>query len=258
MRILLANDDGIAAEGLVTLARVLAEKHEVYACAPDRERSSASHSVTYWRLDNTAERVNVPGAKEAWKISGTPADCVFYGLNTFFAGKIDLVISGINNGENMSTDVVYSGTIGAAEEGLMMGVPAMAVSLCRYSPEFYETAAEIAAELIPLYMKQKNRLKYVCSLNIPDLPREEIKGIRITQFDGFKDFSKAVIQKPCEDGRVILTCPNAAPVLKNMMHSEKGDLEAVKAGYVSVTPIGMNYSIQMDEIDEEEWTGFSL
>ena len=87
MKILLANDDGIASKGIQTLAKVLSEKHDVYVAAPDGERSSYSHSVTYWRLTNTAEEVRLEGVKKAWAVSGTPADCIYYGINAFRGGS---------------------------------------------------------------------------------------------------------------------------------------------------------------------------
>jgi 5'-nucleotidase len=259
MKILLANDDGIASRGIRTLAKVLSEKHEVYVAAPDGERSSYSHSVTYWRLTNTAEEVKLDGAIRAWAVSGTPADCIYYGINAFLKDNLpDLVITGINKGENLTTDVIYSGTLGAAQEGLMMGVPAMAVSLCSFESEEFEDAARIAMDLIDPYMSDARKMEYVCSINVPCMARQDMKGIRVTHFDGMKDFRKNVIMTEDGDGRILLDCPNTKPHLLNREHDLSADYEAVQAGYVSITPVGLDYVSHDNEKDIQKWENITL
>lgn len=240
MKILLSNDDGIEAEGLKTLARILGRDHEVYVCAPEGERSSASHSVTYYRMVNRAWKKETEGAVMAWAVDGTPADCVFYGLNCFLKDEVDIVITGINKGDNLSTDVSYSGTVGAAVEALCMGVPAMAVSLCSPIKTDYETAAEIVKELMPVYLSDPSCRKYVCNVNVPSVARENILGIRITQFDGFKDFKKSIIAEEQEDGSYRLICRDQKPSLIGVGECSDGDITAVRQGYVSVTPVGLD------------------
>lgn len=259
MKILLANDDGIACEGIRTLARVLSKKHEVYVSAPDGERSSYSHSVTYWRLSNTAREVKIEGAKKAWAVSGTPADCIYYGINAFMKEDLpDLVISGINKGENLTTDVIYSGTLGAAQEGIMMGIPSMAVSLCSFESEEFDDAAHIALDLIDPYMKDKDRLHYVCSINVPALARNQIKGVKVTHFDGMKDFRKDVQMTRKKDGTIQLDCINIKPDLLYPENNLTGDYEAIQAGYVSVTPVGLDYVSHEDEMRIQDWEKISL
>lgn len=258
MRILVSNDDGIDAPGLRTLVKVLGEEHEVYVAAPDGERSSFSHSVTYWRLDNKAREREVEGAVKAWAINATPADCVYYGIETLLEEKPDLVVSGINKGENLSSDCIYSGTVGAAMEGMMMGVPAMAVSYCSYKDEQFETSARVALALIPYLMKEENRKAFVLNVNVPAISKEEIKGIRATKLDGYKIYHKKIERIPCEDGSFILHCPNQPGLAAGLGDSLDGDITAVRNGYVSVTPLYEDMADHRQLGMMENWNSISL
>lgn len=237
MRILISNDDGIDAAGLRTLAAVLGREHEVYVCAPASERSSFSHSVTYWRLRNRAWEREVDGAAAAWAVDATPADCVYYGVHAFMEWKPDLIVSGINRGENLTTDCVYSGTVGAAMEGMLMGIPSMAVSCCSYEGEHYETAALAAAELIPLFMAERDRDSFVLNVNVPAVSPAGIRGVRVTSFDGVKDYRKRIVQERQADGSLLLTCPNQPAGIRGRCGTEDADVTAVENGFVSVTPL---------------------
>ena len=248
MRILVVNDDGIQAKGIRELVKSLSLKHEVYVCAPMSERSSFSHSVTYWRLVNKAKEEVVDGAIKAWSVDATPADCTYYGLNYFVKDKIDLVVSGINKGENLSSDVIYSGTVGAAQEGILMQVPAMAFSLCSYTSQDYSVVCKYAEKLIDMYMQDPNRLSYVCNVNVPSIKEEEVKGIKVTYLDGWKDYSKDVT---CEekDGFLWLTCNNSFASINDSKHELEGDCEAVQQGYISVTPVGLD-TVVKEQLDK--------
>ena len=183
MRILMSNDDGIRAPGLTALVTAFSEAgHEVLVCAPDRERSAASHSATFDRALR-AEPFALPGAARAWAVDGTPADCAALGL--FLAGReapVDLVVSGINRGMNLGGACVYSGTVAAALESAMSGVQALAVSLCidprkAGADERYDAAARVAlrvAEWIPAHPLP---LGAMYNLNVPTLPYEALKGL---------------------------------------------------------------------------------
>ena len=255
MRILVSNDDGINAPGLRTLVKVLGKEHEVYVVAPEGERSSYSHSVTYWRLDNKAWEREVEGAVKAWAVDATPADCVYYGIETLLKDKPDLVISGINKGENLSSDCVYSGTVGAAMEGMMMGVPAMAVSYCSYTDNSFETSAHVALNLIPYFMKEENRHAFVLNVNVPV---EEIKGVRATRLDGYKVYHKKIEHIPCEDGSFILHCPNQPGLAAGLSDRLDADITAVRNGYVSVTPLYADMADHRQLGMMENWNGISL
>ena len=182
MNILLVNDDGIFAPGIRALAEVFSGAgHRVYVCAPDRERSAASHGGTFGRTLR-AEPVDYPGVEQAWAVDGMPSDCASLGL--FLAGReapVDIVVSGINRGMNLGGACVYSGTVGAAMEAAMCGTQGLAVSLC-FDPrepqeEDYGAAARVAlrvAEWMPGYPLP---LGVMYNLNVPAVPYEALKGI---------------------------------------------------------------------------------
>lgn len=182
MHILLTNDDGIFAPGIRELARALSGAgHRVSVCAPDRERSAASHSVTLSAYLHPVEE-DFPCAKRAWAVDGTPADCASLGL--FLAGReapVDLVIAGINRGMNLGGACVYSGTVGAALEAAMCGAQALAVSLCVHpredDPPLYETAARLALRVADWMPAHPLPLGAIYNLNVPNLPWEHLRGL---------------------------------------------------------------------------------
>jgi len=177
MDILLANDDGILADGIRAMARELMGSHRVVIAAPDSERSGASHSITL-TSPLRARQVELAGLEgvEAYSINGAPADCVILAINALGI-RPDLIISGINHGYNLGTDVHYSGTVSAAMEGALVGIPSMAVSMQAVHSRDFSAAAGLAAELIPQLMEGGSLLYNV---NVPDLPGTELKGIRYT------------------------------------------------------------------------------
>ena len=183
MRVLLTNDDGAFASGLITLARVLSEAgHRVYVCAPDRERSAASHSVTLVKPLH-AKPVDIPGAEMAWAVDGTPADCARLGLYLTREAGVDLAISGINRGMNQGGATVYSGTVAAALEASMCGVQALAVSLCTTDVcgedhTDYTASARAALRVAAWQMEHPLPRGAILSLNVPPLPYGELRGIR--------------------------------------------------------------------------------
>ncbi len=237
MRILLSNDDGIHAAGIRALMEALCEEHDVYVAAPASERSAHSHSVTYFMKQNRAERLDIAGVKEAWAIDGTPADCVWYALNGLLDVKPDLVISGINHGENLSDDCIYSGTVGAALEAVIGGYPAMAVSLCSRSPQSFADSAWIAKTMIPYYLNDPECRNYVLNINVPDLPMDLIKGFRTTGYDGRRNYEKDIEKLPQKDGSYLLKCINVPVVTHPNKGDLPGDVTAVKEGYVSLSPL---------------------
>ena len=181
MRILFTNDDGIHAPGLRALVDVFtAAGHRAFVCAPDRERSAASHSGTFNRPLHAAEAI-LPGAERAWAVDGTPADCASLGLFLAREAGVDLLISGINRGMNMGGAAVYSGTVGAAMEAAMCGTPGLAVSLFidpwSRSEEDYDPAARVALRVAEWVPAHPLPLGAMYNLNVPALPYERLKGI---------------------------------------------------------------------------------
>lgn len=186
MKILLANDDGIWAEGIRALTRTLAQDHEVYVCAPDRERSATGHSMSLHKplMVSPAKTSDIlKSAQNAYMTSGTPADCVKVAVGALYKEiKFDLMVSGINHGPNLGVDVLYSGTVSAAMEAMLMGLPALACSLYSYSSkEFMEAAAWIKNFIeindIPSLIPPRSFL----NINLPPGPRIDYKGVQITR-----------------------------------------------------------------------------
>lgn len=252
MKILITNDDGIEAKGIQTLVKVLGNDHDIFVSAPVSQRSGYSHSVTYFYNDHKVFKRKMTGAKAAFAVDGTPADCIYYGIYAFMHEKPDLVISGINHGPNLSTDALYSGTIGAAAEGLVAGIPAMALSLCTHDDYDFTTAAEIAAEMIPYYSHDPDSANFLLSINVPSLPKQKIKGFRATYLEGMRDYEKAVIMEEQADGSIILKCPNQPVGTKNKIGLE-GDVSAVEAGFVSLTPVTLDWTDYRKMKDLRHW-----
>lgn len=226
MRILVSNDDGFHAEGIQVLAAELRKIADVVVVAPDRNRSAASSSLTLVEplrprhLDNGDYCVN-----------GTPADCVHLALNGFLSGQVDLVVSGINAGCNMGDDTLYSGTLAAALEGRHLGLPAIAVSLD--GRQHYETAARVVCDLIPKLHNQLLNDHEILNINVPDLPYDKLKGIKVCHL-GYRASSAEVIKQVDPRGETIYWIgPSGLPENE----AEGTDFHAVKNGYVAITPI---------------------
>ena len=170
MNILVANDDGIKARGLAELVRALAGAGNVYVAVPDSQRSASSHALSV-NDELTMTKVDFAGAAMAFKVSGTPADCVKLALYVLREKGIDIdvVYSGINHGGNLGTDTMYSGTVSAAAEGLFNGLPAVAVSVNDHQAAYFETACRLALSVLPHVLQDRGRLGVV-SINTPNLP----------------------------------------------------------------------------------------
>ena len=177
MRILLSNDDGYFAPGLAALAATLAERgHQVTVVAPERDRSGASNSLT---LDRPLMVRQTPSGFHY--VNGTPTDCVHLAVTGLLPELPDMVISGINHGANMGDDTVYSGTVAAATEGFLLGIPAMAISLVHGGQERFDTAARVAADLVARFMAVPMAEPVLLNVNVPDVPHEVIAGIEVTR-----------------------------------------------------------------------------
>lgn len=183
MKILVSNDDGVFAEGIGALAEALAKDNDVYVCAPDRERSATGHSMSLHKpliVDKIKKMYHVPGVHEGYVTSGTPADCVKVGLGAIWRDiKFDLVVSGINHGPNLGVDVLYSGTVSAAMEAVLLGTPSIATSLYSYSSKEFAEAASWIADFIKDVPKIPP--KTFLNINIPPGPRDEYSGVEVTK-----------------------------------------------------------------------------
>lgn len=228
MRILLSNDDGVHSPGLIALFEGLKGLGELEVVAPDRDHSGASNALTLNRPLTVEEHPN--GFRS---VDGTPTDCVHLAVNGLFREPFDRVVSGINTHANLGDDIIYSGTVAAATEGRHLGLPAIAVSLVNDGRFHYETAARVVRMLLenerPLVMGPRS----ILNVNVPDLPWEELAGIRVTRLGHRKR----------AEGAVPMTCPRGKERYWIGAAGEGGDagpgtdFHAVREGYVSVTPV---------------------
>jgi 5'-nucleotidase len=244
--ILLTNDDGIYAEGINALRRALEELEgiELWAVAPDRERSGAGHAITFHR-PLFPFPVRIPGAKApCWSVTGTPADCAKLAIEQLLPHKPNLVISGINRGANLGTDLFYSGTVSAALEGPILGIPAIAVSLDSFAASGYETAARFTRTLALRVLQEGLPPGTLLNVNVPDRPEEEIRGTRITRV-GKRLYKNQWDRRVDPRGRTYYWL--AGEVMEMDNHPES-DVVAVEEGYISVTPVQLDLT-RYDQMD---------
>ncbi|MFA7495602.1 MAG: 5'/3'-nucleotidase SurE [Acidithiobacillus sp.] len=231
-RFLLSNDDGYLAPGLAALARVMAPLGEIEVLAPEQDRSGASNSLT---LDRPL-RMRTGHNGFHYLVGGTPTDCVHLAVTGLFAESPDMVVSGINRGANMGDDVLYSGTVAAATEGRFLGLPAIAVSLAGRDCSHFETAAQVAAKLVMGVLSHALPADTILNVNVPDLPYDELRGMEVTRL-GRRHKSDMVI--PAAD-------PRGDPVYwigPSGREADAGpgtDFDAVRRGYVSITPLDLD------------------
>lgn len=180
LKILLTNDDGIHADGLWALFRNLSAQHQVVVVAPERERSAVGHGITLHK-PLRAHKVMVNGGYEGWAVTGTPADCVKLSLIELFDGIPDVVLSGINPGANVGVNLHYSGTVAAAKEAALYGVPAIAVSVIGPEEPQYEHAAQFACRLAARVVQERLPSGVFLNVNVPNLPPAEVAGVRVVR-----------------------------------------------------------------------------
>ena len=245
MHILLSNDDGIHAKGIRALcAGLRAAGHRISICAPDRERSAASHSVTLDRALK-AEPVDFPGAQRAWKSDGTPGDCASLGLWLTRDDPVDMVVTGINRGMNLGGACVYSGTVGAAMEASMCGVGALAVSLCVHprddSPD-YSAAARLAARSVAWVAEHPLPMGCVYSLNVPPVPYGQIRGLVPATL------APVYLGKPHyrPEGEGEYRFDHNEPV---PMTDPAGDVGLIRQGYATITKLTWDFRMQVPDED---------
>ena len=176
MRILLSNDDGYFAPGLEILAKTLADVGAITVVAPERDHSGASNSLTLDRPLSVRESAN--GFRF---VNGTPTDCVHLAVTGLLEDMPDMIVSGINLGANMGDDTIYSGTVAAATEGYLLGIPSLAISLTSKAGRHYETAARVARELVERFQKRPFGEPLLLNVNVPDVPYESLKGVEVTR-----------------------------------------------------------------------------
>ncbi|MDR0851391.1 MAG: 5'/3'-nucleotidase SurE [Clostridiales Family XIII bacterium] len=235
MNILVVNDDGIYAEGIERLAAALSETFDVYVCAPHEQRSASGHGITI-ASPVEYEFAEFPKVRQAISLKGTPADCVKIGLEIYkgLGVTIDKVFSGINHGANLGTDTLYSGTVSAALEGAMCGLPSAAFSINARKPKQFDTALELAHRIAGLdYSRIDPRM--TLNVNIPDLEKENIKGVKVTRL-GIREYNEWYEKVSLESGNVGYRY-SGYPVFYEGLTCDENDIGADQEGYVSVTPL---------------------
>lgn len=249
MRILLTNDDGIHADGIHALLPALSELGEVSIVAPDRERSATGHGITVHH-PLRVQHYCIPDSNVcAWMVDGTPADCVKIAIQALLPVKPDLVVSGINIGSNLGTDVLYSGTVSAAVEGVILGVPSVAVSLTDYKKADFSYAAHVTKGIIEKMLKNGLPPNTMLNINVPPGQAEDIKGISVTKL-GHRLYENTFDRREDPRGRVYYWLAGEVVEVNNDPDS---DIAAVDSGYISVSPIHFdltNYNI-MNNL--EQW-----
>ena len=247
MKIMVTNDDGIWAEGINTLTDTLkTQGYDVVVVAPDRPKSASSHAITLDMILPLRE-VKMPcGCKGYAVVNGSPSDCVLIGLGDIVKDA-DILVSGINHGANVGHDIIYSGTVAAAIEGILHGVPSVAISVDSWEGKYAETAAEVLISLLEKGLKDILSSEYVLNINVPALPREEIKGYKVARMGG-KAFEDWVVKRVDPRGRVYYWL-DGRPVYED---SEDTDIWAIKHGYVAITPITLDMTgyIYMEKINQ--------
>lgn len=241
MNILVSNDDGILAHGLALLADVCRTVGSVTVVAPDREQSGTSHSLTLTRPLRPVRRPD-----GAFQVDGTPTDCVLLALGALLDVRPDFVFSGINHGPNMGEDVLYSGTVAAAMEGLSLGIPGIAISFAGQDLELMDTQREWLERLVRgLVRVPKFPKETLLNINLPNLPGDAIKGIRVTTL-GRRVFSESLMETKDPWGRRMYWIGGGQI---SWSGGEDSDFRAVQDGYISVTPLHLdltNYDLLED------------
>jgi 5'-nucleotidase len=246
MRILLSNDDGYFAPGLAVLAEALSRIADIVVVAPERDRSGASNSLT---LDRPLiVRKSHLGFHY---VNGTPTDCVHLAVTGLLDELPDMVVSGINHGANMGDDTIYSGTVAAATEGFLLGIPSIAMSLARRAEGHYVTAARVAAELVQRYQQAPFRHPVMLNVNVPDVAYDRLRGIEITRL-GRRHKAEGVVKTANPRGETVYWIGAAGDAADAGAGT---DFHAVANDRVSVTPLQIDLTqyAQLDAV--RAWIG---
>jgi 5'-nucleotidase len=229
MHFLISNDDGINARGIQVLSQRMTALGRVTIVAPDQNRSGASNSLT---LDSPVRIREID--EHTFRVQGTPTDCVHIALTGLLDKDPDIVVSGINSGANLGDDVIYSGTVAAAMEGRFLGLPAIAVSLVvDDQPQHYATAADVVALLVERLRQDPLPADTILNINVPDLPWDRVRGLEVTRL-GHRHRAEPVIKMLDPRGRPMYWI---GPAGEGQDAGPGTDFDAVKRGFVSITPI---------------------
>ncbi len=243
MRILLSNDDGYFAPGLACLAETLSEIAEIIVVAPERDRSGASNSLTLDRPLSLRQSHN-----GFYYVNGTPTDCVHLAVTGMLDTLPDMIVSGVNSGANMGDDTVYSGTVAAATEGFLLGIPSLAMSLVSISNGNYLTAARVAKDMVMRFKEKSIGLPVLLNINVPDIDYQHLQGVEVTRL-GRRHRAEPVLKTKNPRGEVVYWVGAAGSAQDA---GEGTDFFAVQNNRVSITPLQIDLTRyeQLDAISE--------
>jgi 5'-nucleotidase len=249
MRLLCTNDDGILAHGLECLVRAASTLGEVTVVAPDREQSATSHSLTLHHPIRPVQR-----GERRYQVDGTPTDCVMLAIEALMPERPDFVLSGINHGHNMGEDVLYSGTVAAAMEGVTLGIPAIALSFAggdlKADPDLLTEQVGIVSRLLAHLTGLRNIPRdTLFNVNLPPLPSSQIKGVRLTRL-GRRVYSDSLARMQDPRGREIFWIGGGSA---SWSGAEDSDFRAVQEGYISVTPLSLDLTHTRMLEDATSW-----
>ncbi|MER3432905.1 MAG: 5'/3'-nucleotidase SurE [Leptolyngbya sp. ERB_1_1] len=244
MRLLISNDDGVYALGIRTLANTLAEAgHQVTVVCPDRERSATGHGLTLHDPIRVVQMGHIfHSAVKAWACSGTPSDCVKLALWALLEEKPDFVLSGINHGSNLGTDVLYSGTVSAAMEGVIEGIPSIAFSLTSFESKEFQIAADFACTLLQQLENDPLPELTLLNVNVPAIERNKIRGAIVTR-QGVRRYTDVFEKRVDPRGKIYYWLSGEAlediedPDVPNDVPT---DVQAIRDRYITVTPLHYN------------------
>lgn len=243
--ILVTNDDGVQAQGLKVLAEHLSALGEVYVVAPDREQSAVGHSLTLrhpLRIAEVGPRVTA--------VEGTPTDCVLLGYYRILPAEPALVCSGINFGHNLGDDITYSGTVSAAFEATLLGIPAIAISIGREGKRVhYDVAARFAVRLARKGLREGLPRDTLLNVNLPNLPASKIKGVVVTK-QGRRSYDDVIVEKVDPRGRAYFWIGNGDP---RWADDSGTDINAIRAGKISITPVHLDLTNHTAIEKLKEW-----
>ena len=250
MRFLCTNDDGILAHGLDCLVKAAGQIGEVTVVAPDREQSATSHSLTLHHPVRPVKR-----GERRWQVDGTPTDCVILGVQALMAEKPDFVLSGVNHGPNLGEDVLYSGTVAAAMEGLACGIPSIAFSFAGSVLRADVSLLEHQVEFIATLLKHLTSLDRIpkdtlLNVNLPPLRGEKVEGVRLTRL-GTRHFSDSLQKMLDPWGREIYWIGGGQVHWTGTR--DDSDIRAIQDGFVSVTPLHLDLTHHRMIADAGEW-----
>ena len=247
IKILVSNDDGVHSKGLHILAKHLMSLGDVCMVAPDRERTAAGHSLTLHkplRIDKIGEKI--------FSLNGTPTDCITLGVNNIMRGRPDLIVSGINKGGNLGDDITYSGTVSAAMEGTLLGIPSFAISQVADDDFQFDVAAEFALHLARLIIKHGLSKGTFLNVNVPNLPWSGIKGVRLTSLGKRIYDQNMIIEKVDPRGKKYYWIGS-----NSVKWEERKDTDniAIEESMISITPIHLDLTDYSSIKKLKEWEG---